>query len=160
MDRFEDLVHDTPEQIRMCLNCEKDECDDCIGRRADPKKPEKRHIPDLKNRVKAGVLSGESDAAIAGMLHIPVTTVGRCRRSMGLTRQRSGGAHDAELRSLHARGMTDREMADALGISVKAVFGIRKKLGLACHFSASRGGDRRSAQFQAKKTAEARADDE
>lgn len=30
LDAFEEYVHDTPEQIKMCLNCDKPECTNCL----------------------------------------------------------------------------------------------------------------------------------
>lgn len=133
MDIFNGEAYTPDEQIRLCLNCPKLRCDDCIGRKGSPHSPGKLRVPDLKKKVLCGVLAGKDDRLIARELSITPGTVSRCRRSMGLPRMSRGGISECEFLRLYNSGKTDREIAEALGITVKGVYSRRKRRGLPCH---------------------------
>lgn len=133
MDVFYDEPYTPADEIQLCLNCPKPQCDDCIGRRVSPNAPMKFRVPDLKKKVLTGVLEGKDDSIIAEELGAAVETVSRCRRSLGMRRMSRGGLSECEFIRLYNMGKTDREIAEAMGITVKGVYSRRKNRGLPCN---------------------------
>lgn len=82
---------------------------------------------------------GWTDVAIAAELQVSAHLVGQVRRALGLPRVRktsleitpSARTLRAEkVRTLHAEGLTDRQLGDVLGVTTAAACQIRRRLGL------------------------------
>lgn len=84
---------DSPEQIQMCLSCERQRCVDCIGRRLpDSKETYNRKSQGYKSRMLNATAkqvirlycTAKNDRDIAEQIGRPLSTVTSVRRKFGL----------------------------------------------------------------------------
>lgn len=84
-DLREDVREDTREEIEMCLNCSKPECDDCLSRGGPFAKPSRAEIRLQKMAaVRRLHALGYTDAKIAAFTGLHISTVAVYRKEMRL----------------------------------------------------------------------------
>ena len=99
--RFKSCVGDTPEQIRMCLNCVYSECINCL---------DEDHIDNTNIKV-------DFDA-------VKKLKMDRVRKNKKLSK------NEKTLLSLYPLHKTDVELSKMTGFSTSQIFRMRKNLGL------------------------------
>ena len=95
---FHTTITDSYEDIQRCLNCPRNECVDCIGRRNAEKKSKVRRVDNGDRRVKINktdiaflhqYASAETDREIAKILGMSESNIGSVRKKLGLPPTRS-----------------------------------------------------------------------
>lgn len=121
---------DTPEQIDKCLNCKWNECINCIDSKSNGK-----GLASSARRQQVLQLTkeGKTVAEIADALNLTRQQIWEYRRRLGITDIRPNKKepeHYQAIRHLHAQGMTDRQIAEAMGSTVSTVNHARHRMGL------------------------------
>ena len=71
---------DTPEQIQMCLNCPREECNNCLGKYESGNGTSTKKLLKLQELLELNL----TDAEMAELLEVTTLTVYRMRKKLGV----------------------------------------------------------------------------
>ena len=130
------MCEDSDDLIKMCLNCKKPECTNCIENGTNSGYREA-----TADAAKRMFREGYTPAEIAERLGVSRHYIMVIFSKIGISTRR-GDPTDGEFKKLHREGYTDKRLAEHFGISLKSVWRRRKRMNLPCNYDI-RGGNRR-----------------
>jgi predicted transcriptional regulator len=120
---------DSPEDIRLCLNCGKRECNNCLSSKEGPKKVQKLSLE--HERFMELYNSDMTDSQIAAVFKVDRHAIIRYRKKHNLPAlSRISKFNKEKFMELYEQGCTDEEIADELGLMTSYVTAKRQQLKL------------------------------
>lgn len=127
-DRELPFLVDTEEMIKLCLNCSKRECNNCLGTNCSVK-PERSKIDHDKFMSLYNKLY--TDTQIAKEFGVGVAVISGYRKKNNIPTKRPKNIFDeAKFMELYEQGLTDIEIARELDMTQSYICVRRNKLGL------------------------------
>lgn len=136
-DRDLEFLFDSPEVIKLCLNCSKRECTNCLGQNPVVKKgPRKKIEHDKFMKLYEAEMS---DREIAEKLGVNQDSIRAYRKKHDIpTKRPKNRFTDEQFIELYEKGLNDRQIAKELGLTQGYVCAHRNKLGLPTKYTPKR----------------------
>ena len=128
-----DFLYDSPEVVKLCLNCSKRECNNCLGTNPTVKKPPREKID--RDRFMRLYEAELSDGEIAEKLGVTREIIRGYRKKNNIPTKRPKDRFDKDkFMELYEQGLTDGEIAKELNLTASYVCACRNRLGLPTKF--------------------------
>ena len=128
-----DFLFDPPEIVSLCLNCDRRECNNCLGQNPTVKTGPRKKID--QDRFMSLYEAELSDREIAEKLGVSVEVIRNYRKKHDIPSKRPKNVLDeARLIELYEQGYNDGEIAKELGMTQSYICSCRKRLGLPTKF--------------------------
>lgn len=128
-DREVEYVFDDPEVISLCLNCYREECDNCLGTNASPKNLNEVIIDHDKFMTLYN--NWLTDGQIGKEFGVSAEFIRHYRKRRGIPTKRPKNALDKnKLIALYEQGLSDGQIAAELGMTTAYICSCRNRLGL------------------------------
>lgn len=137
-DQDLEFLYDDPEVIKLCLNCSKRECNNCLSKNGGTKQEYHRGKIDHDKFMKLYDLC-MTDEAMAIKLGVDKSTVRNHRKRYGLESKHPKNRFTEEkFMELYRQELSDKEIAEELDLATSYICFRRQKLGLPANYRTKR----------------------
>lgn len=137
-DKDLEFLYDDPEVIKLCLNCSKRECNNCLSKNSGTKREYHRGKIDHDKFMKL-YNKCFTDVAIARELGVDPSSVRNHRKRYGLeTKHPKNRFNEEKFMKLYEQCLTDKEIADELDLATSYICLKRQQLGLPANYRTKR----------------------